>query len=83
MAHRNRVAAPRKTGHSSSAQSVMTVSTAFGGISATGLDRCARASMPISASTVTASARTLVGREPADQTLVPAGASERAIASAI
>jgi len=40
-------------------------------------------SIPISSRTAMASGRTLVGREPADQTLVPAGASERATPSAI
>lgn len=79
----NRRAFPKNTGHSSSPQSVITVSTCEAGISATGLDLWLEMSIPISRRTEIASGRTEVGREPADQTLTPGGAIECAIPSAI
>jgi hypothetical protein len=61
----------------------MTVSTSAAGISATAFERQAEMSMPISFKTAMASGRTLVGREPADQTLTSGGRKARAMPSAI
>jgi hypothetical protein len=74
---------PRKTGHSSSAHSVISVSISSAGIFAIAFERCCEILIPISLSAAIASGRTLVGREPADHIFTPGGARERAIPSAI
>ncbi len=63
--HARRLACPRNSGHTASAQSVMTVPTLAGSIVSTCFDRCPEMSTPISASTATACRLTVSGCDPA------------------